>query len=179
MTLLFPEDDGLFCQRSTLAAERIYLYAFPVDEGAVSTPGHESSLWISLLKCRIRLDDAVDSVLSQRDAGLVKAILFGEKNALSETVEEQFRTAGVSHLLAVSGFHMAIMVRLFTMLFRALRFPRRLSAAGVAVGIVLFMALTGFSPSVSRSGIMCLILLAGELFGRRADTLNADNGYNL
>lgn len=173
MTLLLPEDDGIFCQRSTLAAERIYLYAFPVDEGAVSTPGRESSLWISLLKCRIRLDDAVDSVLSQRDAGLVKAILFGEKNALSETVEEQFRTAGVSHLLAVSGFHMAIMVRLFTMLFRALRFPRRLSAAGVAVGIVLFMALTGFSPSVSRSGIMCLILLAGELFGRRADTLNS------
>ena len=90
MTLLFPEDDGLFCQRSALAAERIYLYAFPVDEGAVSTPGHESSLWISLLKCRIRLDDAVDSVLSQRDAGLVKAILFGEKTRCQKLWRSNF-----------------------------------------------------------------------------------------
>lgn len=171
---LLPEQGtGLLGRRDALAADRVYLYAFPVDVGAISTPGREEGLWFSLLRWKERLYDSLDGVLSREDAALVKALLFGDKNTLSEKVEDDFRTAGVSHILAVSGFHMAIMAQLFTLLFHALHLPRRLSALGVAVGILLFMAMTGFSPSVSRSGIMCLILLCGELFGRRADTLNS------
>lgn len=174
MFLLLPEEGmGLSSQRASLAADRVYLYAFPVDAGAVSTPGREDSLWIRLLLWKSQLYDALDGVLEPQDAGLVRALLFGDKNTLSETVEEDFRTAGVSHLLAVSGFHMAVIAQLFALLFRVLRVPRRIGAIGIAAGIVLFMAMTGFSPSVSRSGLMCLTLLLGELLNRRADTLNS------
>lgn len=174
MYFLLPEGDADgFNYRASLAADSVYLYAFPEDEGAVSTPGQEDSLWTAVLSVKQRLYDAADEIFSRQDAALVKALLFGDKTSLSDQVEEDFRTAGVSHLLAVSGFHMAVMTQLFLLVFRALRLPRGLSSLGVSACILLFMAITGFSPSVSRSGVMCLLMLLGEACSRHADTLNS------
>lgn len=174
MRLLLPDGNtGPFGQRASLAADGVYLYAFPVEEGAISVPGRENSLWISILSWKERLYDAADAVFSRSDSAFVKALLFGDKHELSEEVQEDFRVSGVSHLLAVSGFHLAVVTQLLTLLLRALRLPRPFCVLGVAAGILLFMATAGFSFSVCRSGIMCLILLLGECCFRRADTLNS------
>lgn len=174
MRLFLPDGStGPFGQRASLAAEGVYLYAFPVDEGAISVPDRENSLWISILSWKERLYDAADSVFSRSDSAFVKALLFGDKHELSEEVQENFRVSGVSHLLAVSGFHLAVVTQLLTLLLRALRLPRPVCVLGVAGGILLFMATAGFSFSVCRSGIMCLTLLMGECCSRRADTMNS------
>jgi competence protein ComEC len=59
------------------------------------------------------------------------------------------------------------------LLFGVLRIPKRRSAPIAGAGILCFMAVTGFVPSVVRSGIMCLLYLAAPLFSRRADPLNS------
>ena len=51
--------------------------------------------------------------------------------------------------------------------------PRRLSALLTAAIVLIFMALTGFTPSVTRAGVMCLVLLAGQMVRREADSLNS------
>lgn len=101
------------------------------------------------------------------------AMCTGDKTALSPDVTFGFRQAGLSHLLAVSGLHMAILAQAVLGLLRFLRVPRRWAALGAAGVVVPFMLLTGMTPSVVRSGVMCLVLLAGQLLRRRADSRNS------
>jgi competence protein ComEC len=54
-----------------------------------------------------------------------------------------------------------------------LRIPRRISLGISCVGVVFFIALTGFEPSILRAGFMCLIFLAGQMIGREPDSLNS------
>ena len=112
--------------------------------------------------------------LPEREAGLAVGVLLGDKSGISEAIKEDFRTDGVSHLLAVSGLHMAAVCQLLLFFFRKiLHFPEKLCFLFSMVGIIAFMAITGFAPSVMRSGIMYLIYLAGLIVSRQADSLNS------
>ncbi len=104
---------------------------------------------------------------------LLCGICFGDKSALSETAVSAFRLSGISHLIAVSGLHMAIIAQGVLAILHKLRMPRRLSALLTAAIVLIFMALTGFTPSVTRAGVMCLVLLAGQMVRREADSLNS------
>lgn len=104
---------------------------------------------------------------------LLCGICFGDKSALSEAAVSAFRLSGISHLIAVSGLHMAIIAQGVLGILRKLRLPRRLSAMVTAAVVLIFMALTGFTPSVTRAGVMCLVLLAGQMVRREADSLNS------
>lgn len=174
MRLAVPSgtEDGL-SMRNSYRAKGILLYGFPVDEGAVTRQEGDFSWRSWLLSWKESLYGVAEEIFSREDAALVKALLFGDKHGLDPGLEEDFRTAGVSHLLAVSGMHMAVMSQLFTLLFRAAPLPRKLRPLGPALCIAAFMALTGFAPSVARSGIMYLVLLLGEGLSRRADSMNS------
>ena len=68
------------------------------------------------------------------------------------------------------------MTIVFQGLLKLLKFckiPHKLSCVITAFGVLSFMAITGFSPSVLRSGIMSLLFLAAMLFHRKADSLNS------
>lgn len=173
MRFLLPNAQQGFGTRASLAANHIYLYAFPVDEGTITRPGTVRSLWTTLLHWKLSLYDVVDSLYSPSDASMVKGLLFGDKHTVSDDIQDAYRAAGVSHILAVSGFHLVIVTQMLTVLLQAFRVPRRLRPFLSAVCILLFMALAGFSASVLRSGIMCLILLLGNCFSRKPDALNS------
>ena len=68
------------------------------------------------------------------------------------------------------------MTIVFQGLLKLLKFckiPHKLSCVITAFGVLSFMAITGFSPSVLRSGIMSLLFLAAMIFHRKADSLNS------
>lgn len=173
MRFLLPNAQNGFGTRASLAADHIYLYAFPVDEGAITRPGTVRSLWTTLLHWKLSLYDAVDSLYLPSDASMVKGLLFGDKHTVPDDIQDAYRAAGVSHILAVSGFHLVIVTQMLTVLLQAFRVPRRLRPFLSALCILLFMALAGFSASVLRSGIMCLVLLLGDCFSRKTDALNS------
>ena len=83
--------------------------------------------------------------------GLEAAMLLGDKAALPDTVRDTFRAAGISHLLAVSGLHLALLCGLFSF-GRRRRFYRPLILVRAAVA-VFYMLLTGLPISVLRAGI--------------------------
>ena len=122
---------------------------------------------------RARFGAAIRRQLPGDEGALVAAMCTGDKTGLSAEVKHGFRQAGLSHLLAVSGLHMAILAQAVLGLLRFLRAPRRWAALGAAGVVLPFMLLTGMTPSVVRSGVMCLVLLAGQLLRRRADSRNS------
>ncbi len=100
-------------------------------------------------------------------APLAQALITGEKSELNLDVRTSsaIKTAGLSHVIVVSGMHLAF----FLGALRLLTGRRRAAAAVGAPVILLFMAVTGFTPSAVRAGIMQLLLLLAPLLRREND----------
>jgi competence protein ComEC len=104
--------------------------------------------------------------LAPVDRALLNGFLVGDTRGLPFELTEQFRAAGLTHLLAVSGENVAFVLALFARLFRRLPLKGRL-AAGLAV-LVLFGTMTRWEPSVLRAIAMASIGLVGAFLGRPA-----------
>lgn len=111
--------------------------------------------------------------LPPREAGLLLGIAVGDSSRLDPGVEADFRTTGLTHLLAVSGGNLALFLGSIAFLLRALRAGRRTQLAVLGVALVSFMAITRFEPSVLRAGLMGGVGLAGVALGARREALDA------
>ena len=169
-----PDGGTGFTSRSSYASKGIFLFGYLYEyENYTLSPPEEKPLYYYALKARKALMNAVGEMLPPKESGLITGVLLGDKSHLSSETESAFRTAGVSHLLAVSGLHMATMAQLFLLLFGLFRVPKKGAAILAALGVFCFMAVTGFVPSVMRSGIMYLLFLFGIVVSRKPDSLNS------
>jgi len=111
-----------------------------------------------------------DQDYSQRRA-MLGALLLGERDPAFGDIYESFQRVGVAHVLAISGFHLALVILLGVLLIRAIgEYPR---AETVCVVFILAMGLfvIPMRPPIVRAGvIVCLLLLASRI-GRRYDRL--------
>lgn len=105
------------------------------------------------------------------DGGLLCALITGDRSRLSGQVKLDFSRLGISHILAVSGMHLAILTLALGTLLRALRVPRLIQIPLSSAFVLGYMALTGFSSSVMRAGIMMLLQYALFFCFARADAL--------
>lgn len=97
--------------------------------------------------------------------GFVLALLTGDKSGLSYRLTTQLSTVGLSHVMAVSGLHISLLVGLIMTVFRRKRF-----AAFICIGaVVFFAAMLGFPPSVVRAMLMNIVLLMAPIFRREND----------
>lgn len=174
VTFYLPQDGQGFSSRSYAQAQGLYVYAFLHEyEGVGVQKTGERPLYYYALRARQAMTQALFELLPEEQAGLACGVLLGSKQYVPDRVNTDFRDIGVSHLLAVSGMHMAVIGQLLLVLGRALRLPKVLRVIFAAAGVFGFMAVTGFVPSVSRAGIMMLLYLLGLLLGRQPDTLTS------
>ena len=103
--------------------------------------------------------------------GIEAAMLLADKSRLDDSVQQAFRTAGVSHLLAVSGLHLALLCGLLGF-GRKWKFYRPLILLRAAAAL-FYLLLTGMQVSVSRAGIVLLVALVGDFFLLPPDLLTS------
>jgi competence protein ComEC len=103
--------------------------------------------------------------------GLSLALLLGFRDNLDSGLAESFRDAGSSHVLALSGMHLALLSALIALL---LKRPLGLRAAAVAgaVFVVFYVFLTGAQPSLERAAVMYLLGALAVLGMLRREPLN-------
>ncbi len=108
------------------------------------------------------------------DAGVLTAVVLGDKTALASDVRELYQRNGIAHLLAVSGLHISLIgMGLYRLLRRRLGLGYETAGVLAAAVTVTYGILTGGSASVVRSVVMvCLQILADKL-GRTYDLLSA------
>ncbi|MFJ5992769.1 DNA internalization-related competence protein ComEC/Rec2 [Lentzea sp. NPDC092896] len=105
------------------------------------------------------------TVLDAEEAGLLPALVVGDTEQMVPRIVDEFRTAGLSHLLAVSGANLAIICGAVYLLTRRLGpRPAALSALAALVG---FVVLAGPEPSVLRAAVMGAVALVGLVLGRQ------------
>ncbi len=120
----------------------------------------------------IIVSNVKDNIRGERGSTVV-AMLLGDKSGLSDERVESFREAGIAPLFAVSGLHLSIWVLGLFDVLRTLGLKKRISSIVSIVFTVFFMLLTGLTPSVCRAGIMMILLLCGNLFYRKTDSVNS------
>ena len=111
--------------------------------------------------------------LDEDSAALVTGLLLGDKSALPADVKRDFRRVGLSHVLAVSGLHLSILLGGLQKFLNSIRLHRRIQLCITFAFLLLFMGVTGFYPSILRAGIMWMLCSAAFLMGGNADSLTA------
>ncbi len=169
----FWEETGLSSRAAQLADQKVFA-AYITDYAQISvTPAVQRPFAYYCAAIRAQVRDSLLRALPRDEASVLSAMLLGLRGDLSDTLNTQYRAAGASHILVISGMHMAIISQ-FALGALCLLGIRRRYAAGISIAFILaFMAVSGMSATVVRSGIMQIILLFGILIGRTADTLNS------
>lgn len=103
---------------------------------------------------------------------LLAGYLIGETRDMPGELYDAYRRSGTLHLLAVSGSNVWLVLGVFWLLFRTLRFPRVVQTVLLLGILVVFCFVTRNDPSVVRAGVMAALVLIGLLFHRRIDMLN-------
>ena len=107
---------------------------------------------------------------------IVDAMTTGNKTEISQQLRQQFSDAGISHVLALSGFHLTVIVSLIDILLLRGVFSRRwrrISALLVIPFIWAFAYIAGFPPSLVRATIMCSVFQLALVIGHGQQLKNA------
>lgn len=166
-----PEDTGGFSPRDNAYAKGWALYGYLYTyEDYTLTPGHTSVF----AAARRELLQTLAKILPEEEAALAGGVVFGVKDGLDDGLLTDFRTAGASHLLVVSGVHLSVVAgALLGLLRRREHKLGLLSAVLISLCVVFFMGISGWTPSVVRSGVMCLLGVAAALFHAEYDSRSA------
>ncbi|ATQ28285.1 DNA internalization competence protein comec/rec2 [Rhodococcus ruber] len=124
-------------------------------------------------RIRERLASASGAVLPPAAAGLLPGLVVGDTSRLPDDVRESFRVAGLTHLTAVSGANVSIVLGAVLLAVRGLGLGPRTGAALAAVALVAFVVVVRPSPSVLRAAAMGAIGLLALVTSRRRNGLPA------
>ncbi len=120
---------------------------------------------------RQRAEVALGQGMPSREAALAQGFVLGEDEEIDEATVEDFRRAGLSHLLAVSGQNVALLALLAMPLLAALGMPLRTRLVWLLGAIVVYVPLAGAGPSILRAGVMGGLTVLATLVGRRSSRL--------
>ena len=101
------------------------------------------------------------------------AMLFGDTSVMEDSVYEVFKSSGTVHLLAVSGFHISVIVAFLLFVLEKLRANNYLSFGIIATILVFYAYLCDFSVSVIRASIMALITMFASIRNKDSDRLSS------
>lgn len=116
---------------------------------------------------------AMHGVLPPASAALLGGLLLGDRSELPREIDDGFRRAGVYHVLAVSGFNVALLASTVFACLTLAGAGRRAAAATALAAVVAFALVVGLEPSVLRAAIMGVLVLAAVILDREASLLNS------
>ena len=166
----FTNED--FSYRAYLERQGIYsVIYYPTSVTRIAS-GQASAFDKSLEWLRQKASGSIFRSFPQPESGLMAGILLGNDNDLPQSVRQAYQDTGTAHIIAISGFNMAILAGLFLTLFS--RIMNR-NWAGLLSMLILaiYAAFVGGSPSVIRAAVMAFVAFLGHLIGRKGGGMNA------
>lgn len=131
--------------------------------------GRGNRITAALAEMKQRFSDRLSEEMNEESKALLIGMMFGDKTCLDEELLDDFRRNGTTHILAVSGIHVTVIFLCVNRLFRNRKTPfTSLTAAAI---LILYAALSSFSPSVVRAVVMILICIFSKHLYRRYDLL--------
>ncbi|MCS6977400.1 MAG: DNA internalization-related competence protein ComEC/Rec2 [Gemmatales bacterium] len=139
----------------------------------VLEPGHKTTVSEIVARIRDWSDQQLGKVLPPEEQALAKALLLGDTSALDAEELASFRRVGVSHILAISGQHLAVVCGLLWPLLRLLPTRRSSRAVILIVAAWCYALITGSRPPILRAAIMVTAFCGAILLGRKVQSVNS------
>lgn len=166
-----PPEGGSFSYREYLARQGVHTQLSAPSAVRIGR-GCGSTLLAGIYALKQRSAALLESLYPQPEAALLNGILLGDDSGLPDSAQQAFRDTGTAHIVAISGFNIAILAGLIvTLLGRLL--PRAQAALAAVPLIAAYTLLVGGSPPVVRAAIMGAMGLFGGLIGRRQAGANS------
>lgn len=177
--LLAKDDIFVLCGNPEI--QRVQASSAGSGGGAGATDGEESAFggiraavwrgfWSLVFTLKSRLIERTNALFSEPTASLAAGILIGARRAIPQKILDDFQTAGLTHVLAISGYNVSMMLTVFGYLCAGT--ARRWRYAGMLFGVMGLVVLTGFSASVLRAAWMGCIALFAQAAGRKGSALH-------
>ncbi|BDE59961.1 DUF4131 domain-containing protein [Rhodococcus hoagii] len=122
---------------------------------------------------RDRLASAAGSALPSDQAGLLPGLVVGDTSALAQETKDEFTAAGLTHLTAVSGANVSIVLGAVLLVVRGVGLGPRTGALLAGIALVAFVVIARPSPSVLRAAAMGCVALLALVTGRRKQAIPA------
>ncbi len=166
-----PRNEGSF--NYPLYAAGLGLSGSMYGERLEITGGEAIPYQVLLQDIRSRVQGILFRLAPPEDAGVLQALLLGDKSNLDAELLSLYQENGIAHILAVSGLHLSILGMGFYRLLRRLRLSHNPAALVSALLILSYGILTGCSGSAQRAVIMLLLQFLARSLGRTYDMLSA------
>ena len=164
-----PKEFPDFNYKDYLSKDGIYsLIYFPKIELLENEidGGPTSIIYGKVLEIKQKLRESIEQNLSPPQSSILGAMILGDKKQLSEDLKEKLNIAGVRHITAISGMHVAILTAILMTVLIGFGLWRRQAFYLTIILIFFFILMTGFQPSAIRAGIMGFLFLLGQHLGR-------------
>jgi competence protein ComEC len=150
-----PDDDGFGAYLARVGVTA----TVDVRAMAIARPGDDP-----VESIRRQAGDALSAVITEPEAGLAAGIMVGLRDRVSREVADALTAAGLSHIVAISGWNIAVVAGLIAALLRG--WPRRHRSVAMIAAIAAYAVLAGASPSVVRAALMAGVVLVARESGR-------------
>lgn len=158
-------------------SEAVYLSASSVVE--LSGEGRDGTIqtlvpWSTRVRAAIRgrAAQALERRLGSQ-AGVASALVLAERDGIPRELWDAFARSGTAHLLSISGFHVGVIAALLGGLLSATGQPPRRRAAGIAIGVWVYVLVIGAPTSATRAAWMTSAFVLGRLRQTPSRTLGA------
>ncbi len=122
---------------------------------------HKKSIIQTLFRFSDMIGGQIRTVFASPHNAFIGGVLVGDKTTISNSIRNDFIKTGTIHILALSGYNIAIVSLFFQYIFSQL-FRKKIALGFSAVAIITFVAMTGFMASAIRAGLMALIVILAQ-----------------
>lgn len=126
-----------------------------------------------LFSLRCSLGAVYDRLLNEKDSGILKAMILGDRTALDPGIKELYQSAGIAHALSISGLHISILGYGLYRLLRKLRLNPVAASLSCMLFISLYSLMAGAGTATVRAAIMFGTCMVSDLVHRTYDLLSA------
>ncbi|MCM1245113.1 MAG: DNA internalization-related competence protein ComEC/Rec2 [Roseburia sp.] len=146
---------------------RVLASSFEVKDAGYDPVRH------GLYMLRQRAMENLRSVMTDEDAGVLGAMILGDKTFLSAETKELYQQSGVGHMLAISGLHISLIGAGLFFFLRSYVLPMKKAVIVTVVFLLLYGQFTGFPVATTRAVLMMCCALFARYVGRSYDALSA------
>ena len=110
--------------------------------------------------------------LDERSYSIFLGLILGDTSNIEDDIKEQFRDSSMSHVLAVSGMHISYIIFGISILLNKAIGKQKTKIITIII-LIIYVLITGFSPSILRASIMGIVILLSGILHRKSDTWNS------
>lgn len=172
--LLSPEGNETFINYDKyLARDGIWSICYrPKIKIVIQNKTFIEKIKIGFFEFKNNIQTHVNNLWVEPQGALMSGLLYGARSSLGSEVTNNFNKAGITHIIAISGYNISILANILMGLLLLIGLNRRHAFWFAVIGIFLFVIFTGASASVVRAGIMGIIVLLATQLGKASRITN-------